>query len=278
MKAKLEFTGTGGELFVKLLVGYLLSAITLGIYMPWFMVKLQKYMYEKTSLKGTGRGDLTFQFNATGGQLFVLLLVGYLLCIITIGIYTPWFMAKWIRFFADNSVARAADGTTYRMRFDATGGELFVTLLVGYLLSMITFGIYAPWFSCKLEKLLSQRTALLQGETQIGSCDFLGAGGQLFVTMLVGYLLTMITLGIYGMWFQVKLIKWFANNMRYIIGQARYTSDFTGTGGQLFVKVLVGYLLTLITLGIYGAWFMAELIHYHADNTFFVPEGSVATE
>src|SRR5690606_25195133 len=41
-------------------------------------------------------------------------------------------------------------GGGLRPNFQGTGGELFVTFLVGYLLTVVTIGIYAPWFHCKL--------------------------------------------------------------------------------------------------------------------------------
>ena len=46
MEKRLNFQGTGGALFVKFLVGMLLTGITFGIYGSWFMCNLLKYIFE----------------------------------------------------------------------------------------------------------------------------------------------------------------------------------------------------------------------------------------
>ena len=268
---KFKFTGTGGQLFAKLFVGMILTMITFGIYSPWFVVGMMKYFFSKSQFGPTAKGDLKLEFSGQGGKFFVIGLVGYLLTLITLGIYGPWFMVKLIRFYAENSVAKADDGTRYQLRFDASGGDLFVTFLVGYLLTMITFGIYGPWFMCKLQDLFYSNTSILSGGQKVGGLNFSGTGGDLFVTFIVGYLLSMITLGIYGPWFQVKIMKFYAQHTVVTVNGVKYGSDFTGTGGELFVKMLLGSLLTLLTLGIYAFWFAVDITKWKMDNTPYKP-------
>lgn len=269
-----NFQGTGGELFVTFLVGYLLTIITVGIYMPWFVCKLMNFVASNTTIGPSKRGELRLEFTGKGGELFVTGLVGYLLTAITLGIYMPWFMVKLIKFFSENTVATAADGTRYRPRFEGTGGELFVTFLVGYLLTAITIGIYAPWFLCKLTKVLQQRTSILENEQPVGSFDFVGTGGELFVTYLVGGLLTAITLYIYFPWFQVKLMKFFAENTRVNYQGRLYGGNFHGTGGEFFVLNLVGFLLSAITLYIYMPWWMVKQWKFQLNNHEFNEVGA----
>jgi uncharacterized membrane protein YjgN (DUF898 family) len=211
-----------------------------------------------------------------GGEFFVIALVGYLLTLVTLGIYAPWFLVKVLRFFFDNTTATAQDGTRYQLRYSGTGGELFVTILVGYLLTMITLGIYYPWFLCKLQKTILGRVAVLENGQQAGVLDFVGRGGELFVTLLVGAILTVITLYIYFSWFQVKLNKFFLANTRVHLQGRSFAGDFTGTGGELFVINLVGGLLTGLTLGIYGFWFLARLIRFHYNSSAFREMGAAA--
>ena len=66
---------------------------------------------------GGATGAVRPNFQGTGGELFVTFLVGYLLTAITIGIYAPWFVAKLIKFFTNNTTAIAQDGTRFRLRF-----------------------------------------------------------------------------------------------------------------------------------------------------------------
>ncbi len=268
-----NFQGTGGGLFVTFLVGYLLTAITAGIYFPWFQCKLANFVMSNSTLGPTRRGDLRLDFTGRGGELFVTVFVGYLLTIITAGIYGAWFMAKLIKFFTNNTTATAQDGTRYRLSFEGTGGELFVTMLVGYLLSLITIGIYLPWFVCKLQKVLYSRTVLLENEQPVGGFDFEGKGGALFVTFFVGYLLTVITAFIYMPWFQVKLMKFMAESTRVHYQGRVFAGSFQGSGGELFVTMLVGYLLSVITAFIYMPWFMVKLWKFQLNNQEFTEIG-----
>jgi uncharacterized membrane protein YjgN (DUF898 family) len=274
MESRLEFKGTGGELFGKLIVGALLTGITFGIYAPWFYVALTKFIYSVTKIRGTAKGDLQPEFTGAGGELFKILIIGGLLTGITFGIYMPWLMVNLIKYFEANSRAKAADGSVYSLQSDLTGGELFVTYLVGALLTGITFGIYTPWFMCKLNKLIYSKTQVLAQGRPAGRMDFVGQGGDLFVTYLVGMLLTGITFGIYGSWFQVKMFKFMAQNTEIQVGGRAYRGDFTGTGGDYFVLNLVGTLLTMITFGIYGFWYMAKSLEFQFNNSVYRPAGA----
>jgi uncharacterized membrane protein YjgN (DUF898 family) len=272
-EARGDFSGTGGELLGQLLVGYILTIITLGIYGPWFMCKFANFIAERTSYGPTAKGTVRFRFEGQGGELFVTFLVGYLLTMITIGIYAPWFMCKLAKFYADNTVATTDDGSSYKPDFQGRGGDLFVTFLVGYLLTAITLGIYGPWFICKMNKWFSENTKITKNGQMVGGLDFTGQGGDLLVTFIVGYLLTTITIGIYAPWFQVKMLAFNAENTKIDVEGTRLGMRFTGTGGELFVIILVGYLLTIVTLGIYMFWFMAKLLKWQLSNTVVFTEG-----
>lgn len=268
-----DFAGTGGELLGKLFVGYLLTLITFGIYMPWFICKMTEYIASKTSFGPTPRGMVRFRFEGKGGELFKTFLVGYLLTLVTIGIYMPWFICKLQKFNVDNTVVTNDSGDEYRLRFDGTGGDLFVTFLVGYLLTLVTFGIYFAWFICKMNKWFMQNTKVVRNGQEVGGMDFTGQGGELFVTILVGYLLTLVTLGIYLAWFQVKMLKFNADHMKINVEGKRVNLRFIGEGGELFVMLLVGYILTLLTLGFYMFWLMAKLLRWQLSNTVVSVEG-----
>jgi uncharacterized membrane protein YjgN (DUF898 family) len=269
-----NFQGTGGELFVTVLVGMLLSIITLYIYMPWFMCRMARYFADNTTLGPTRRGDLRLEFTGQGGELLVILLLHGFLCIITAYIYMPWFMVKLIKFFCANTQAVAQDGTRFRLEFEGSGGQLFVTFLVGMLLTVITLYIYMPWFICKLNKAILSHTAILENEQRVGNFDFEGTGGELFVTFLVGALLTVITLYIYMPWFQVKILKFTAENTRVHYQGRVFGGQFHGTGGEFFVTMLVGMLLTVVTLYIYMPWFLVNLWKFQYNNLEFNEMGA----
>lgn len=70
------FHGKGLDYFIISLVNVLLSIITLGIYVPWAMVRSRRYVYENLELNGA-----RFGYHASGGALFLswfLLMVFYI--------------------------------------------------------------------------------------------------------------------------------------------------------------------------------------------------------
>jgi uncharacterized membrane protein YjgN (DUF898 family) len=266
-----DFQGSGGALFVKFLVGAILTGITFGIYYPWFVCTLANYFASVTTLGPTARGRAKFNFTGTGGKLFVTYLVNILLTMITFGIYLPWAICAFTRYFVDNTEAMTEDGTRYRGHFDGTGGALFVKFLIGYLLTLITFGIYAPWFVCTLQKYFLSHMSISENGQQVARFDFVGSGTSLLGTFIVGYLLTMITFGIYGAWFNVSLWKFMAKNTRIQWQQATYTSDFDGGGTEFFGISIVGAILSVITIYIYLPWFIVSVNKFYFNHHTYQP-------
>jgi len=155
-----------------------------------------------------------------------------------------------------------------KFEFNGTGGALLGKFLLGILLTVITAGIYAPWFACNIYRYLADNTQIKGAQRGTLQLSFTGTGGGLFVMALVGGLLSMITLGIYGAWFMVKMCKWVCDNAQAKAADGTvYKLSFNGVGGALFVKILVGALLSGITLGIYSFWFMVNLNRYLMQNT-----------
>lgn len=275
MQTKFEFRGTGGELFKGLLKGWLLTAITFGVYLPWFLVGLIKLMAGKTTIR-VGGDELSVTYTGTGGELFKRGLVGYLLSVITLGIYLPWFIVDLLRFHQSHTAAVRADGRVFQLNSTLTGGELFKTFFVNYLLTMVTFGIYAPWMMCNVQRVVLGATTIRENDTVVGTVAYTGQGGELFKTFLVGYLLTVITLGIYGFWFQVTLIAFFQRGTEITVGGVTYAGNYDATGGESFKINVVGYLLTMLSFGIYLFWYLADLIRFQLAHTSFGPKGEAA--
>lgn len=230
------------------------------------MVSLHRYIIENTVMKTPG-GDVKLSFKGQGGELFVKMLVGGLLCMLTIGIYYSWFIVDLTKYFSKNMFGTDSMGREYTGNFRGTGGGMFGVLFVGVLLTMITFGIYAPWFICKLVRYINENQEIVHDGQVVGKFVFKGQGGTLFGVFLVGMLLSAVTLGIYYFWYQVNLMKFFAENTNVEFQGHTHGMAFTGTGGKYFGINLGGYILTILTIGIYGAWYMTNLIRFRTENT-----------
>ncbi|MBO5327762.1 MAG: DUF898 family protein [Clostridia bacterium] len=86
-----------------------------------------------------------------------------------------------------------------------TGGLLGLlgVEIVGALITLITFGIAAPWAVCMKENWVVEHT-ILDGKR----LTFDGTGGQLFGKYIVWLMLTVITFGIYALWLPIKMQQW----------------------------------------------------------------------
>lgn len=149
-----EFHGTAREYFGIWTVNTLLTLVTIGLYAPWAKVRRNRFFHANTTLAGFG-----FDYHATGGQLLKgwLLVAAYLVItqligdaypIATLGILAfvlmilPWLVERGLRF--------KAKVTSYRnLRFHFHGKLIraYVSVLLGGLLGLISFGLLAPIFS-----------------------------------------------------------------------------------------------------------------------------------
>lgn len=75
--------------------------------------------------------------------------------------------------------------------------------LLQMLITTISFGLAAPWAVCIKEKWIASHT-IIDGKQLV----FDGTGGQLFLNYLKWWLLTIVTLGIYGLWLSIKMKQW----------------------------------------------------------------------
>jgi uncharacterized membrane protein YjgN (DUF898 family) len=85
-----SFFFLSGQLFLLL--------ITLGIAWPVFAVRCWEYFAERTVIKEEGRIRYSGCFNGATGKAFLLFWGQALLCLITLGVYSPWAWAKCFNF------------------------------------------------------------------------------------------------------------------------------------------------------------------------------------
>ena len=99
------------------------------------------------------------------------------------------------------------------MRSEYTGtlwGLMGVTVLQ-YLLTVLTLGIGAPWAICIKQRYLASRT-VIDGQRLY----FDGTGGALFCAYAWWFLLVILSLGIYGLWLNLKLRKWMIAHTHHV--------------------------------------------------------------
>ena len=263
----LFFYGKGGSLFGIHTVNMLLTVLTLGIYYFWGKVRVRNYLLSQTEFAGD-----RFAYHGTGKELLVGFLKALLVFFLPIGalVIAPEY------FEASEAVKAGALATAYvigfvfvpvamvgarryRMsrtswrgiRFSFRGRALdFVKIFVGgSFLSMITLGLYYPFF-------MTKQHAFMTSHSYFGTqkFDFDGRGRDLFGSFILAFLLLFPTLGLYWFWFQAKLLRYFWDHTSF--GNARFRS--TVTGGRLLLLTLGNSLLLVLTLGLGWPWVLAR--------------------
>lgn len=82
---------------------------------------------------------------------------------------------------------------------------------------------------------------------------------------LLGYIITLFTLGICYPWAACMIYGWKINHT--VVNGRRL--KFDGTGAGLFGKWIFWLILTILTLGIYGFWVVIALQKWKASHTHF---------
>jgi hypothetical protein len=99
------------------------------------------------------------------------------------------------------------------------------------------------------------------GSNKIES-KFYGGVLPIFLFCIWAPILLVISLGLATPFIVCTVIRWICNNSK--IGGKSYR--FTGTAMGLFGRWILWYILTIITLGIYGFWFIRNQIRWAIEN------------
>lgn len=271
------FHGNGAELFKMKVVQILLTLLTLGIYYPWARAATLRYIYSRTEFAGT-----RFAFHGTGRELFR----GFLKAGLVFAVYMGLFFATSL---VSNKIAATVitvliyasfiflipvaiyGSLRYRMsriswrgiRLSYVGSLKQVVML--YLKSvpftLITLGLYLPFFQNSLRKLLVENT-------KAGNLcfRFAGTGRDFFAVQTKGIILSVLTLGIYGFWYA-------KNKFNFLFGKIEIDQDgqtclvkagMTPTGVFTNLAYIIG--VTVLTLGVGLPWATVRSIRFVLEN------------
>lgn len=261
--SKFEFRGKGWDLFRLFIQNFLFTGLTLGVYYFWASVRIMRFYHRNVHVR-----DRHFDFHATGLERFVGFLKGagvlalwfatvaglvffltyfkqsknLSIGIIYAYVYLTMFLALPFLTFAARRfyLSRVSYGG---MRFSQDGklGAFYLVYFKGLLWTILTLGIFTPWFSNRI-------LAYLVNHSRFGNekFTFTGRGSEYAGIFWGGYLLTILTLGIYGFWWQARLNRFFYENIQ--IQEA--TLKYNLRGHQLLLLFLRTVLLVVFTLGL----------------------------
>ena len=107
--------------------------------------------------------------------------------------------------------------------FDGGLLQLIAWTILGFLVTVLTFGICAPWgFTMKYN--WETKHTVINGRR----LRFDGTALQLFGNWIKWLILTFITVGIYGLWLPIKLKKWRTKHTSFAEYAAPVTSPSAG--------------------------------------------------
>ncbi|MHC2990284.1 hypothetical protein OB13_01280 [Pontibacter sp. HJ8] len=288
-----SFTGKGSELFAIEIVNFLLTLVTLGLYYPWAKAKTLQYLYRRTELAGS-----PFTFHGTGKEMFIGFIKG-------MGIFALLFSFLVLGAFADVPFVKVlfififlvgllvlipvalhgmmnyrTSRTSWRGIYMGYRGELsdmVSTYLVGTFLTVITFGIYGPWFVVKIRKEMIDNVRF--GNVRL---RYVGDGADLLLIHIKGYFLSIFTLGIYLFWYAKELLQFFTNNI-VVLQDDKYCRLQCSVTGWEVLKLTVGNLFIVVfTLGLGIPWAttrtMSLIMHKTVMSGHFDADALVQTE
>jgi uncharacterized membrane protein YjgN (DUF898 family) len=279
---KLNFIGEGKEYFKIIIVNWLLTILTLGIYYPWARARNMQYLFASTTFNGE-----RFMFRGTGKEMFkgllkVLLVYAVMISILFFGqawIYTyPVISIICMLFFyltllvfiplvIHGAYRYRMSRTSWRgIRFGYRGNrkELIKKCLKWFFFTLITLGIYNYWMAINLRKYIL-------GNIRFGDvkCKYTGNGTDFFLLNLKAGILLLFTLGIYFFWWQKDLFEYYINNTVLYKDDKSVHLKSTATGWG-FCKLLVSNLfLVLLTLGFGFPWATVRMMKFITANITF---------
>lgn len=269
-EAQLSFHGDGGTLFGIHIINLLLGIVTLGIYYFWGKVRVQRFLHSQMEFNGD-----RFAYHGTSVELLVgflktlgLVVLGVIglallqilgarpdvVAVATLLIYSVLLVVIPVT-IAGSRRYRLSRASWRGIRFSFRGqAGAFVRMFVsGALLTVITFGLYYPFFYNNMWRFLI-------GNTYYGTqrFEFDGTGADLFGSFLLAVVLTPFTLGLYWFWFAAHRQRYMWARTSLLAGRFRCTV----TGGRLFRLTLGNVLLLVITLGLALPWVQARNIRF----------------
>lgn len=267
----------GAEYAVIFFKNLLLTILTLGLYYPWAKVEMLKYFYQTAEFSGS-----RFVFHGTGNELFkgfikvytiliglyvfliystqtgntTLSLIALLLFYGVIFLLVPFAIHGAVRYRSSRSSWR---GIHFKYLGDRM--KMFRLCVKGFLLTILTFGIYSSWFQVTIKKYILSKLNL--GNLTF---KFKGDGGDLFLIHLKGVFLSYITLGIYSFWYMKELHQFNIQNIELYQADQRIQTKFNISAADVFELVVINMLLIIFSLGLASPWVTVRTIKFFVNN------------
>lgn len=179
-------------------LGALGSLVLLVFFVPLAVVGTRRYRLSRTGWRG-----IRLSFRETWKAYFPIFLLGGILKLVTLSLYTPFYDARRDKFLISNSYI----GNT-PFNYDGNGEDLFPSYLLALFLALPTLGFSLVWYHVKKTCYQWDHTTL-DGARFSCTQTFGGYFGLLFVN----FWLVLLTLGFGFPWAQVRTTRYYLDNL-----------------------------------------------------------------
>jgi len=235
------FEGSIGRFTGLNLLGLFLTVITLGIYGPWYLTRVCRYLAGEVSYK-----ERALHFTGKGGRLFVIILLTIVLPMIPLVV---------VQARLDPS---AFGAHAYLNPFQSFMLQLLVQLVFWSVFAAYVYSVYR-WFFTNLRYGL---------RSVFWTTQFWPSVSTIWIQIFV----SAVTLGVYLPAAYIKLYRYFVG--RTVVGNESGPAvrlGFRGRTGKGFGLLWGQLLLTVITLGFYTPWAIAKAGRWFLSNTYVEP-------
>jgi uncharacterized membrane protein YjgN (DUF898 family) len=271
----LQFHGSGTSFFLIFLKNILLSLLTLGIYFAWAKTERRKYVWQNFEFNGQH-----FRYTGTGVELFK----GYLVVVFAYGAFF------WLSYFAGLVSAHLKTAfeiafvlgvfliipsIIYRSRhylysrtnwrgirfgLEPQNGEYTKSFFLGYLYTILSFGIYLPIMTNRLYRVM-------MNNTRFGTLEFsyTGKDREAWRMGIAAFFLSIVTLGFYYPCYLAKIAKYRGRHTR--VGPDACL-DYQMTGGDFLWIFLLNIWGTTLTLGLAFPWITMYSLRYMTKRIY----------
>ena len=198
------------------------------------------YFIGKIIIRGIAYNGKQFSFEGQFGKFFGIVVSGFLLTIITLGIYSPWYITKMYHFFTKNTNCDSSDFT-----FKGKGSDLFVIITCTLIIPLVIIGIVAG--------ITGFFMAAARGSVSPAMT------GQHSVMYTVLFFLAIIILMIPYIYY---VYNWMAN-IKYKNYDIQWETGFWSSSAKIAQEIF----LSIITVGIYSPLAGLKLYSYFSERT-----------
>jgi len=212
-------------------------------YVVLFFLMIIEYVFifiiVRMSIENTAFKEKSFSFNGRTREFLGVFIPGFILTIITFGIYSPWFMKNVYSFFS-----RKTSYNSENFEFKGKGEDLFLIILFTIFIPMLIILVAVMIFSFSMIFSLSDRS------------QFSTPDNTLYTVFMVLVVLVIMIPSLYFVY------KWMVD-LKYKNYTIRWETKFWNAGSKMVQEIL----LSVITLGIYLPLAILRLYKYFAERT-----------